>query len=363
VFAGSVYPDRKMDENEYLAKSVNGQLATGRPLVLLSILSLQGSTPRHGGTKMVVGADGQTYGTIGGSLIEAAAIQEAKNVLATKKSRIMSYELSGKDAMSSDMICGGKAEILLDYILASSGNREISRQWYGMIRQGKDFHFLTHLKGDKGSFRVLGHGIFDADGNISGGASLTASDVVKLKSELHNVTHTAVLPLGDTRVIVDRMRKLKTLYCFGAGHLAVPTAHLAALVGFRVVVIDDRPEYANAERFPEADKTLVIKDFSRAFDGLEIDADSFIVIVTRGHQYDRTVLEQSLKFNTGYIGMISSRRKRKAIYEYLMSQGFKKERLEQVHSPIGLNIGGETPEEIAVSIVGELIQVRRQLSS
>ena len=140
----------------------------------------------------------------------------------------------------------------------------------------------------------------------------------------------------------------------------MPTAHLAALVGFRVVVIDDRLEYANKERFPEAEKTLVIKNFTRAFDGLEIDADSYIVIVTRGHQYDRAVLEQSLRTSAGYIGMISSRRKREAIYEYLTAQGFTKERLAQVHSPIGIDIGGETPEEIAVSIVAELIKVRSQ---
>jgi xanthine dehydrogenase accessory factor len=347
-----------MDEKEYLARTVNRQLEAGRPLVLLSILNLQGSTPRHGGTKMVVGADGQSYGTIGGSLIEAAAIREAKNVLAAKKPRIMSYELSGKDATSPDMICGGQAEIILDYLVASPENREFARQWYDMIRQGKELYFLTHLQGNGESFRVLGHGILDTEGNIPGGTSLTAADIAKLKPELHNVTRTAVLPLGETRVVVDRMRRLKTLYCFGAGHVAVPTAHLAALVGFRVVVIDDRPEYANAERFPKADKILVIKDFNRACDGLEIDADSYIVIVTRGHQYDRAVLEQSLGINAGYIGMISSRRKRQAIYEYLMSKGFKKERLAQVHSPIGINIGGETPEEIAVSIVAELIQVR-----
>jgi xanthine dehydrogenase accessory factor len=350
----------KMDENEYLAKTVNAQLKARKPLVLVSILSLEGSTPRHGGTKMVVGADGKTYGTIGGSLIEAAAIREAKKVLSTRKSRILSYKLSGKDATAPGMICGGKAEILLDYLSVTPENREFSRQWHDMIRQGKDFYLLTHLKGDKYAVEVLGHAVLLPDSVIGGGASLIASDIGKLKPELHNVTHSAVLPLGDTRVVVDRIRRLKTLYCFGAGHVAVPTAHLAALVGFRVVVIDDRPEYANKERFPEADKTLVIKDFKRACDGLEIDADSYIVIVTRGHQYDRAVLEQSLRTNAGYIGMISSRRKREAIYEYLIAQGFKKERLEQVHSPIGIDIGGETPEEIAVSIVAELIKVRSQ---
>jgi xanthine dehydrogenase accessory factor len=192
---------------------------------------------------------------------------------------------------------------------------------------------------------------------------LTINDVEKLKPELHNVSTTSVLPLDDTRVMVDRIRKMKTLYCFGAGHVAVPTAHLAALVGFRVVVLDDRPEYANAERFPEAFETVVIKDFNHAFEGLEIDGDSFIVIVTRGHQSDRAVLEQSLKTSAGYIGMISSKRKRAAIYEALLAQGVKQERLNFVHSPIGIDIGGETPEEIAMSIVAELISVRSNSQS
>ncbi len=347
-----------MNEHEYLARMINEALEVDSPLVLVSIISMQGSTPRHSGTKMAVGADGKSYGTIGGSLIEAVAIRESKAVLSSGQSRIISYELSGKDATAPGMICGGKAEILLDYLPASAENREFSRQWYDAIRRGKDFYVLTHLRGAEDTLKVLGHAILYADGNMSAGALLPESDIEKLKPKLHNISTTAILPLEDTRVIVDRIRKQKTLYCFGAGHVAMPTAHLAALVGFRVVVIDDRPEYANTERFPEANNILVIKDFNRAFDGLEIDNDSFIVIVTRGHQYDRAVLEQSLKTKAGYIGMISSRRKREAIYEALMAQGVKKEQLEQVHSPIGIDIGGETPEEIAVSIVAELISER-----
>ncbi len=348
-----------MDEIEFLAKTVNEQLEDGRPLVLVSIMSMQGSTPRHSGTKMVVGANGKGYGTIGGSLLEAAAIRESRNVLSTGKSKILSYELTGKDATAPGMICGGKAEILLDYLAATPQNLEFSRRWRDVIQSGKGFYLLTHIKGEGSTLEISGHSILDTDGSPLT-SLLTKPDIEKLKSELYNVSNTAVLPLGDIRVMVDRIRKIKTLYCFGAGHVAVPTAHLAALAGFRVVVIDDRPEYGNAERFPEAHRILVINDFNHAFEGLEIDEDSYIVIVTRGHQYDRAVLEQSLKTNAGYIGMISSRRKREAIYEYLMTQGVKREHLEWVHSPIGIDIGGETPEEIAVSIVAELIKVRSQ---
>lgn len=135
---------------------------------------------------------------------------------------------------------------------------------------------------------------------------------------------------------------------------------LAALAGFGVIVIDDRPEFANAERFPEAHRTIIVKDYNHALDGFEVDKDSFIVIVTRSHQYDREVLEQAINTSAGYIGMISSKRKRAAIFEVLMAKGVKKERLEWVHTPIGLDIGAETPEEIAVSVVAELIKVRSQ---
>jgi len=349
-----------MNEIEYIAKTASDQLNAGLPIILISLMSIQGSTPRHGGTKMAVGADGKTYGTIGGSLIEAAAVKEAKNAMQTAKSTVLSFELTGKDASAPGMICGGKAEILLDYIASSAANRESSRQWHNAVHSSKDFFLLTRLAGSAENSYVTGHAIYVPGDDVFTGASLTISDLEKLKPVLHTVSTTSIVPLGDSRVMIDRIRKLKTLYCFGAGHVAVPTAHLAALAGFRVIVLDDRPDYATADRFPEAYRTILVQDLNHALDGLEIDKDSFIVIVTRGHQYDRTVLEQSLKTPAGYIGMISSKRKRAAIYEALMAEGVKPERLDFVHSPIGIDIGGETPEEIAVSIVAELIQVRNR---
>jgi xanthine dehydrogenase accessory factor len=347
-----------MNEHEYLAKTINEQLEAGSPLVLVSIMSMEGSAPRQSGTKMVVGADGKSYGTIGGSLLENIAIRESREILSGGRSTVLSYELTGKDASVPDMICGGKTELLLEYLPATEENREFSRSWYRAITLGKEIYLLTHLKGTGDTLEVLGHAVLYADGDIIGNTSLTTSDISNLKPELHNVSTSSVIVLEDSRVMVDRVRRLKTLYCFGAGHVAVPTAHLAALTGFRVVVVDDRPEFANAERFPEAYNTIVVDDFKRALEELEIDNDSFIVIITRGHQYDQTVLEQSLKTSAGYIGMISSRRKRDATYKALMAKGITKEQLEQVHSPIGINIGGETPEEIAMSIVAELISER-----
>jgi xanthine dehydrogenase accessory factor len=351
-----------MNENEYLAKIICGQLEQGLPLVMVSIVSLQGSTPRHGGTRMVVGADGKSYGTIGGSLLEANAIKESKNVLTAAQSRMMYHELNGKDANAPGMICGGKTELLLDYVSATKGNKEFFRCWYEAIQRGNEFYFLTHLKDTGNTVEVLGRSILYPDGHVVGNTLLTKTDIENLRAELHNISTTSVVSIGDTKLVIDRIRRSKTLYCFGAGHVAVPTAHIAALAGFRVVVLDDRAEFASVERFPDAGQVCVIDDFNRALEGLDIDSDSFIVILTRGHQYDRVVLEQALKTDAGYIGMISSRRKREAIFEALMAKGVKKAELERVHSPIGIAIGGETPEEIAVSIVAELISERSQQS-
>jgi xanthine dehydrogenase accessory factor len=129
-------------------------------------------------------------------------------------------------------------------------------------------------------------------------------------------------------------------------------------VGFRTVVVDDRPEFANPSRFETAGEIRVVEDFAHAFTGLNADVDAYVVILTRGHRHDKTVLAQALRTQAVYIGMIGSRRKRDDVYAALLQEGFSGEDLQRVHCPIGIAIHAETPEEIAVSIVGELIAVR-----
>jgi xanthine dehydrogenase accessory factor len=149
-----------------------------------------------------------------------------------------------------------------------------------------------------------------------------------------------------------------TVYLLGAGHVAACTAEAATRVGFRVVVMDDRSEFANRERFPQADAIMVLHSFADCLNGFEIDGDAYLVIVTRGHMHDMELLDQALRTKAGYIGMIGSRKKRNAIYAKLIDRGISEAQLEQVRCPIGTAIKADTPEEIAVSIVGELIYQR-----
>lgn len=149
-----------------------------------------------------------------------------------------------------------------------------------------------------------------------------------------------------------------TAFIFGAGHVAKAVEPILRFVNFKTKVIDDRPEFANRERFPEADDVVVIESFKNAYQNLETDEDSYIVIITRGHMGDYDVLKQSLRRPNAYIGMIGSRNKVATVYSMLREEGFSQEELDKVYSPIGVDIAAETPEEIAISIAAEMIKVR-----
>lgn len=168
------------------------------------------------------------------------------------------------------------------------------------------------------------------------------------------------LPAVSDGVLIERITTAPELVLCGAGHVSVQTAKVAKLCGFSVTVIDDRADFANAERFPDADR-IWTQTFDEAIAKIET-RNAFYVIVTRGHKDDKACLERILKRPFTYCGMIGSRTKVALVFDDLLANGFSKEQLSRVHAPIGLSIGAVTPEEIAVSIVGELIRVKNASS-
>jgi len=337
------------------------QLNNSKPVVLITIVDIQGSSPRHAGTKMVVDADGDAYGTIGGSIFEAKTIQRAKQVLKTGKSEFLEFELNEKS--TNGMVCGGKALVLLDYIDAGTSNTQLFRDWQESLDKGKGFYYLVQIEGENSSLRTAERSLLMHDGMFSGDIKLSKKQFETLRNEVCNISSTTIISLDNSRFVVDPIKRLQTLYLIGAGHVAVPTAQIAAMVGFQVIVVDDRSEFANKERFPDAECIKIIKEYKQVFSGFDLDDEAYIVIMTRGHTYDRVALEQALKTTACYIGMISSRQKRESVFQTLLAKGATRQQLERVHSPIGIDIGSETPEEIAVSIVAELIKVRSGLEA
>lgn len=328
-----------------------------------TIVSIEGSSPRHVGAKFLVKKNGATVGTIGGGVFEAEVIKVALDALQKQFSTVMHFAFRGENAFSDKMICGGSANVLIEY--HDSFNHDRRAIFENLVRLNSERlsgYLVTKIPDQVGYFdsNPFESLFYDETGHWIGNLSNQATIIRELNSkkllgqaQLVNSDHMECL------FFIEHFAPEGTVYIFGAGHVGVCVAHLASYVGFRVTLIDDREEYANHARVPQADHVVVVDDFDNCLPLLNVGQDSYVVIVTRGHSHDKTVLSQVLQTQAHYVGMIGSKRKIKLIFDALLEDGMTESQLERVHSPIGLPIGGETPEEIAVSIVAELIQCKQ----
>jgi len=346
-----------------LAERICALLQTGRPAAVATILSRSGSAPRTAGSKMVVDEHGGFVGTIGGGKFEADVLAEAGRALVEGRPKKMFFDLTSDDVSAMDMICGGKMEVLVDYLAPEDDVAAVFAAWKSAMEEKKAGSLVTLMRANTLQVEETAHCLVFADKAVAGNWPHSAALLARVAKAPSVSAVSQVIDADDVQLLVEPTVAPKTLVIFGAGHVSMPTARLAVEVGFRVVVVDDREAFANRDRFPEADQVRVPKDFASALSGISIDADTYAVIVTRGHRHDKEVLAQVLSTGAGYIGMIGSRRKRDAIYAALKKEGVADEDLARVHCPIGLSIGAETPAEIAVSIVAELIASRAGLET
>lgn len=344
----------------WLAQTVCGLQSEGESLVLATVLSKSGSAPCLAGAKMVVRSNGVSIGTVGGGILEAAVQKKAGNVFKTGRSQIMAFDLSGEDAASMQMICGGRVEILIESIPVSANNIKVFEELRSALQTGEKCYFVSFLGivGDEMGQADLC--LVREDGTVAGEFLHPHSWLETLVEKSVRSTYPVVHVIEDRKFVIERCFVPSTAYIFGAGHVSQHVATVAEMVGFKTCVIDDRSEFANKERFPGADEIKVLDSFDDCFSGLEMDGDSYVVIVTRGHRYDKTVLEQALRTEAGYIGMMGSRKKRDELFKLLLKEGFSSNDVNRVNCPIGADICASTTAEIAVSIIAQLIQVRSQ---
>ncbi len=341
-----------------LIKTIVQSLENNKNIVVATIVTREGSSPRHSGAKLMVTAEGGLFGTVGGGLLEADVIRSARQMLTLEKTDLLKFDLAGRYLSTGAMICGGYTEILVQFIRADAGHLELFQTLQLLQQKRQSSHLITWLKETEDlkyhSYRCL----LDQDGNISGEKRPGESTLEALKDVLKDVKRPKWLTIHNQKFWIEPLQCPKTLFLFGAGHVSQPTAELADKTGFQVTVLDDRTEFANKEHFAGSIETVVLPEYKGCVQNLEVDEDSFIVCITRGHLHDLAVVSQALKTNACYIGMIGSRKKRDIIFAQLLEEGFTQKDLKRVHCPIGLGIGAETPEEISVSVVAELIKVR-----
>ncbi len=327
--------------------TIRESLEAGRRGVLATVISRTGSAPRDVGARMFVDEMGQSDGTVGGGLIELqvqnAAVERKDNGAAA----IMHFQMNAKTVADQGMICGGNVDVLLEPVMARHG--ALYQRLADMERKGKKGIVVTSLTD------VFSKTLIDENLGITGD-EMSESNAMQC---LGLVSGARPVISDDGAFLVEPVFNRARLYIFGAGHVSQFIAKVAAMVEFAVTVIDDRQEFANSARFPEADE-IMVEDFVKSFSNLSFSGSEFVVIVTRGHAHDAVVLREALGKDVRYIGMIGSRRKVKMIFDMLRESGFSNEAISKVHAPIGLAIKAETPQEIAVSIVGQLIQVRAE---
>ncbi len=280
-----------------------------RRTVLCAIVATRGSTPQPSGVLVCVDEAANMIGTLGGGCVEADVRRQAHQQLSKSQGQVLTFKLDSDFGYDDGMICGGQMDIAICPI-GLNQDIEPYREALLALKTGE------------------------------------AVVPIRIQSDGQEVTY---------RIHIEQAPKL---YIAGAGHISRVLANLAVSIGFKVHVIDDRADYANDTRFPLPTKVHV-GDIATVLKESPIDHASYVVIVTRGHKHDEAALEAVLESKAKYIGMIGSRRKIRVIFGDLEHKGVSVDCLARVHAPIGLNIGAVTSDEIGISIMAQLIQVRR----
>jgi xanthine dehydrogenase accessory factor len=333
-------------------------LSQGGKAVLATVIQQSGSAPRKGGAQMVIREDGSFVGSIGGGRLEGDCIKEAPTVMTEGAAQVLAFHLTGTEVAETDMICGGDVEVFLEPLFP--GLTDLYSQLLALQKRGEEAVLATVISEGPIQEGVVQKGLISSEGQSLGPLTLdhkalqAAQEVIKEK-KVRLIPYKG--PYQRARLYLEPVFSEPVLYIFGAGHISRYIAPVAQMVGFQVIVIDDRAEFASREHFPQADD-IWAEELEGVGKKIEPDEQTYMVVVTRGHMHDYTVLKQVLPMECRYIGMIGSRRKRDLIYKQLIQEGHTQEELDRIHAPIGLDINAETPEEIAVSIVAELIKVR-----
>jgi xanthine dehydrogenase accessory factor len=350
-------PQEGVEVREILTEVID-LLERGEDFALIKIVSDAGSTPRGAGAEMVVRNDGSTAGTVGGGLLEATMMREAADAIAARRSRTTRFELTGTDVTNAErMVCGGAAEVLVTYVGPSRTDLYDVATAAGAVAEAQRRAWLLtalpRVDGGQVDFCLISE-----NGAVTGPP---LAPVARLQEAVEEATDGGAAALPDgRRVLVEAIQPPTVAIIFGAGHVGAALAPVCSSVDFRTVIVDDRAEYACRERHPSADEILASSSFEEAFAPLEVGPRSYIVIATRGHTHDLAVLRLALGTSAAYIGLMASRGKRARVYDALRREGVSETSLARVHSPVGLDIGAETPAELAVSIVAEMIAVRAE---
>lgn len=305
------------------------KLKNGEDCLLATVIASSGSTPRSAGAYMLVDKSGRLHGTIGGGNLEYQATLKGQQQIALKKNFLFDYVLTAESTAALGMICGGSCKVLFYYFAADAANIQLAEKIQSVIESRKEYFLLLPL----------------------------AEGTVQTVFELPLTAKTGIIEYQGQQYYAERFAYDGKVYIFGGGHLAQELVPVLKRLDFRCVVIDDREEFAAAALFPDAEQ-VILADFKRLSEYIELSHKDYAAVMTRGHLHDADVERFVLQTDVGYIGVVGSRKKALLTRTTLLQEGFSEQHLNRIITPIGIDIGSETPAEIAISIAAQLIQER-----
>ncbi len=331
--------------------------AGGGAGALASVARRRGSLPMSGTAKMLVSASGARLGTVGGGCLEAEIIERALDVAERRAPALSEHTLNSELAGDYGLTCGGTVMMFIEPVYADALLEHVYSACASLLVRGGRGTVVTGSDWSRGS------------GGRGGPAKLLVADDARIGAADPALVAAAArfpvdqeLPALADGILAERIAGAPRLVVFGGGHVGARVGEAATFAGWRVTVVDDRPEYADSARLAFAERTVVC-DFADLPATLAIDPATYVVVCTRGHQHDAAIVDQLGRLETRYLGMLGSRRKVELTWRLLERAGIARDRLERIHAPVGLSIGADTPEEIAISVVAEMIAVRRAESS
>lgn len=314
-------------------------LRSETPAVLVTVLARSGYAPRRPGARMLV-SDAAVTGSLGGGLAEAKAVDAARQALLSGVSARLHFDLRNQGPETADMPCGGETELLVEPLSQTQLN--LFEGAAAALAEGKPGCWLVDITNPQHAQRAF---YLDLTA-LPPGVTVTQDSVPGLTS------------YGDRTLYMEPLQPPPVVLLCGGGQVSLCIARAAEQAGFLVDVVDERPEFSSVERFPMARAAYVAEEFTDLETRCGIGQQHYMVIATRGHRHDLDVLTQALHTKARYIGVFGSRKKREELCASLREQGVPNAELACVRCPIGIAIGADTPEEIAVSVVAELVAAR-----
>jgi xanthine dehydrogenase accessory factor len=325
--------------------------AEAQPLALATVVKTWGSAPRAAGAKMVVSADGRIAGSVSGGCVEAAVIEAANEAGKTGRACLLSFGVTDDTAWAVGLACGGSIEIFVE-VPDVAGLAEL----VSLAAGNTPAAVATVLSGPDIGRRLFLHGHGPIRGTLKGPLAQKVTTAARAALEEGK---SARLSLADTDVFIEVMRPAPKLVIVGGVHIAIALTSMARSLGYRTIVIDPRPAFGSAERFPDANEIISAWP-DEALGRIGLDEESAVAVLTHDPKLDDPALQAALVSPAFYVGALGSKQTQAKRRERLLAAGLTEAQVARLRAPIGLDLGGRSPEEIAVSVLAQVVAVRNR---